>query len=288
MIQTIRTTNRRVMTMSNHTTYYIYCHIAPNGKRYFGQTCRKPEVRWNNGRGYRAQYFARAIEKYGWDNFEHLILCTVSSKEYADHLEQWFIKKYDTTNPANGYNMTAGGEGNVGWVPSEETRRKISERRTGQLLSDDTKKKISEVLREGYATGRLKPQSMSEETRKRFSRERSGKGNPMYGKHLSEEARARISEFHRGRIVSDETRAKLRASRMTDPNIKRVAVNQYNENGELIGQYQSIADASRATGIGAAQIRQCCNKLHWRAKGFIWRYQDQPETFPAQQMGLSF
>jgi hypothetical protein len=37
-----------------------------------------------------------------------------------------------------------------------------------------------------------------------------GERNGMYGKHLSEEARKRVSEAHKGKIVSEETKQKLR------------------------------------------------------------------------------
>lgn len=57
-------------------TYCVYAHINKvNGKIYIGQTCRKPEYRWNDGKGYKeCTYFYNAIEKYGWDNFDHEIL----------------------------------------------------------------------------------------------------------------------------------------------------------------------------------------------------------------------
>ena len=44
---------------------YIYKHTSPSGKVYIGQTCQKPEHRWDNGKGYKSGYFASAIKKYG-------------------------------------------------------------------------------------------------------------------------------------------------------------------------------------------------------------------------------
>lgn len=56
--------------------YTVYCHTNKlNNKRYVGITKQEPKVRWQNGYGYRGnEYFFRAIQKYGWDNFEHEIL----------------------------------------------------------------------------------------------------------------------------------------------------------------------------------------------------------------------
>ena len=49
-----------------------------NGKMYIGITSRTPEARWgNNGSQYtkaKNPCFYNAIQKYGWDNFEHIIL----------------------------------------------------------------------------------------------------------------------------------------------------------------------------------------------------------------------
>ncbi len=56
-------------------TYTLYMHKnKTNGKVYIGITSQKPEHRWRNGNGYRGMMFMNAIKKYGWDNFEHLIL----------------------------------------------------------------------------------------------------------------------------------------------------------------------------------------------------------------------
>lgn len=276
-----------VMASSENRTWYIYCHTAPNGKRYIGQTCQEPEKRWANGHGYRDQlHFKRAIDKYGWDNFKHSILCSVSCKEYADFLEQWFIEKWDTFNPEHGYNHTKGGGGNLGRVPSEEERRKISECQKGKTIPNDVRQKISQALKDGYASGRIEAPSMSEEARKKMSEDRTGSGNPMYGVHHSAKTRAQMSRSRTGIPHTTEWRENISAARYASDKIPRRAVNQYTVDGALIAQYRSIKEASEATGIVSTHIYGCCNHLNWTAKGTIWRYQDRPETFPPQQTGL--
>ena len=90
--------------------YKIYAHINRiNKKVYIGQTCRKPEIRWNNGKGYiNNPKFYPAILKYGWDGFEHIILEEGLTKEEASIAEQKWITHFDSYN--NGYNATTGGE----------------------------------------------------------------------------------------------------------------------------------------------------------------------------------
>lgn len=56
---------------------YIYMHTNKiNNKKYIGQIKQNPERRWREGgKGYvDSPKFWNAIQKYGWDNFEHEII----------------------------------------------------------------------------------------------------------------------------------------------------------------------------------------------------------------------
>lgn len=66
--------------------YCVYYHRnSINGKYYIGQTGQRVEIRWANGRGYAGcTYFNKAIEKYGWDCFEHVVIESGLSKQEAD------------------------------------------------------------------------------------------------------------------------------------------------------------------------------------------------------------
>ena len=94
--------------------YVVYAHINKlNGKTYIGQTCQSPERRWREGDGYKHNlYFKRAIDKYGWDNFIHLILYSNLSKKEADYYETLLIKYYKDVKLS--YNITNGGDGTPG------------------------------------------------------------------------------------------------------------------------------------------------------------------------------
>ena len=91
--------------------YCVYMHRNKiNNKKYIGITKQKPEDRWRHGLGYKSQQkFYRAIEKYGWNNFDHIILNTGLSAEEAGTQEQILISLLDTYY--NGYNATLGGDG---------------------------------------------------------------------------------------------------------------------------------------------------------------------------------
>ena len=142
--------------------YCVYKHTSPGGKVYIGITCRKPEYRWDHGRGYwQNPYFTSAIKKYSWDNFSHEILFSGLSKEEAETKEIELIAAYDSTNRDKGYNCERGG--NARGKTTDETRTKISKARKGKCV---------------------------------------GESNPMYGKHLSVEVRRKLSLAKRGKPQS--------------------------------------------------------------------------------------
>lgn len=127
--------------------YCVYCHTNKiNGKKYIGITKQTPDKRWKNGNGYSSQHFSRAIQKYGWNNFEHTILMINLTKNQACYYERFYIKKYETTLPEKGYNETLGGDGGGMYNKhhTQEARKKISEARKMIGFSETHKRHISE------------------------------------------------------------------------------------------------------------------------------------------------
>ena len=161
--------------------YTVYVHInKANGKRYYGQTKRKVDYRWDNGNGYKKNQpaFYNAIQKYGWDGFEHIIVAEHLTLEEANELETRLIEQFQTLSHEYGYNILYGG-GNRDLPDS--VKEKISKAHTGKILgprSETTKKKIGEANR-----GR----TFSEESKRRMS-------EGQKGKHYSEEYKRQKSE----------------------------------------------------------------------------------------------
>ena len=207
--------------------YFVYRHVAPNGKMYIGITSKpEPTMRWGaGGRCYKKNtHFWNAIQKFGWENFQHIIVAHGLSVDTACHLEEYLIKKYDALG--NGYNQTSGGvrptevtdeirntirskviqyhstlpdgawsKKFVGHTLDEATRRKISAKNTGR-------KKSPETIARQVATFK---QNLTPESRYRM-------GSSCRGKHLSAVTRQKLSVAHTGRVVSDATKAKLSQS----------------------------------------------------------------------------
>ena len=93
--------------------YCVYAHInQQNGKIYIGIT-KDIAKRWIPSAYKFSPFFNKAIKKYGWDNFDHIILINNITKEIACECEKELIKKYKTTDPQHGYNIAEGGTGGV-------------------------------------------------------------------------------------------------------------------------------------------------------------------------------
>lgn len=91
----------------------IYLHRNKiNQKVYIGRTCHinNPNLRWQNGIGYKKQpYFFKDIIKFGWDNFEHVIVETNIPDNKIAERENYWILFYQANNPVKGYNQSASG-----------------------------------------------------------------------------------------------------------------------------------------------------------------------------------
>lgn len=125
--------------------YTVYKHTAPNGKVYIGITSRKPEHRWNGGRGYYMnKHFSAAIEKYGWDNMTHEILASGLEKESACEMEKALIRAFNSNDPEFGYNNSSGGEfPNSGHKQTEEERARHSAAVKGRKMPAEFCEKVS-------------------------------------------------------------------------------------------------------------------------------------------------
>ena len=193
--------------------YKVYVHIAPNDKKYVGITkSKKPENRWgSNGTGYKGQIlFWRAIQKYKWNNFQHIILFDNLTKDEAVEYEKIFIAHYQSNNPDFGYNLTDGGEGITGYKFSSEHCEKQSARLLGHTVSNETREKI------GRANSvALKGRTLSDETKHKISMALSGENHPMYGKKQPKDAVEHMrkkqlgNKYHLSCKATDEQRQRM-------------------------------------------------------------------------------
>lgn len=129
--------------------YTVYAHKNKiNGKIYIGITCQPLKNRWSNGKGYRsASHFGKAINKYGWDAFEHCIIVENVSGRVAKEIEENLIDLLCLTNPERGYNEARGGGGGgmYGKHQSEDAKERIREARKRDGFTEEHRKHISDA-----------------------------------------------------------------------------------------------------------------------------------------------
>ena len=72
--------------------YSVYQHVTPDNMYYFGAT-QNVERRWsNNGAEYKRTALQPYIEKFGWENIQHIVLFKDQTKENALWIEDFLIE----------------------------------------------------------------------------------------------------------------------------------------------------------------------------------------------------
>lgn len=240
--------------------YTLYAHITPNNKRYFGITCRAVELRWGrDGYGYRGQLFWRAIQKYGWDNIQHIVLAENLSKEWACKLEQDLIWKYQTTNRKYGYNIYEGGDtGNRGYTMSDEQKEKLRQANLGKQHVEETKKKISCALK-----GRTHTLDHNKKVRKA----NTGKKRTLaQRKKLSDAHKGYITPYKQRKRQSESLKNYIRnlSSEERQKRVNRIAGNNnipitLYKNNALIKEFHSCKDCAEYLGVSTATVCRVIN-----------------------------
>lgn len=250
--------------------FIVYKHTSPSGKVYIGITQQEnPKRRWCGGHGYhKNDYFRRAIERHGWENFKHEILYDGLTQEEAEQKEIELIAKYKSNDPKYGYNLDNGGS--YAGKHSEQTRKKISKTLTGRKMPEEVKKKLS-VVRKKYfqehghhCLGKKQSKELVDKRTKAWlstlpyhkKHYNVGSQNFMWGKHHTEESN--------------------RKNMLSQPNRKEVV--QIDKNtGEIITVWDSVKQAATAIGAASGNICRACKETHRVVKGYKWRYKYEYE-----------
>jgi group I intron endonuclease len=129
----------------------------------------------------------RAIRKYGIENFDFFIIETMDLKEYIKNgskREKYWIKYYNTYLDPKHYNETEGGEGTLGWVPSQEWKNKQSKIKKEWYK---TKQGLEKAKKQSKQMTDKPPLRLNKKHTKKWKQQHSqdmqGNKNPNYGKH---------------------------------------------------------------------------------------------------------
>jgi group I intron endonuclease len=187
---------------------------------------------------------SRAIRKYGKEAFVSEVICFCDSKISMNEAEISLIKAYNSRNDRFGYNISAGGDGTVGVIPSKETRLKLSVSHRGYKHSDETKAKMS-VARMGRV--------FTPESRKKISDSNIGIKKPT----LKGNKHAAGNKNYLNRIEK----------RGADHPCS-IKIVQLNAGFGLIKEWDSVADATRDLNIN--NISRGINNIKKMPGGYRW------------------
>ena len=191
----------------NYLIYRIWNKLT--NEHYIGLTTKtlNRRIKQHINNKYNNSHIDSSIQKHGIEQFNYEILKDgITDIEELNKWEIWYIEFYDSYN--NGYNLTLGGGGKVGFNHSEETKQKMREAK--QNISDETRKKISEANKgkTSWNKGKTswnKGKTLSENHKRKIS-------DVHMGIKHTEESKQKISEANKDKIVSEETKIKIKES----------------------------------------------------------------------------
>ena len=268
----------------------IYIHRCfANNKAYIGIAKGNPENRWGaNGKKYQKNsqpVFYNAIQKYGWDGFEHIIWATNLEHDEAKHMERMLIALFQTNcrrykSPEYGYNETDGGDGSAGRSVKQETREKIGNAHRGKTLSDEHKEKIRK-----FFIGRPSPTKgmrHSIETREKMSKSHIGMVfTKEHRKNLSIANQKETAGFHNHRHTEETKQRQKEATAARNATQEWKEQNRLNLSkpvvqctieGKVIKVWSWIKGASDVLGILRSGIIRCCQGERRTSGEYRWYY----------------
>lgn len=188
----------------------------------------------------------------------------------------------------------------------EEARKMLSRALTGRKLSEETKQKLRQAK---LGT------THSEESRQKMSESHSGEKAYWYGKHLTEDAKQKLSNAQKVRFAHPEdnpmygrpwwddntSQEKIDAwkqnksdavsgdknpnfgkhwtqemkDKIRDSESTTKVVIQFDINRNIIQEHPSIRQASQDTGCNRLGISRCCNYQYISCGGFFWMFKTE-------------
>ena len=219
-------------------TYYIYkATNTINGKSYIGQTVDLCSRMWQHLRCYDKEdcAFHRAIRKFGDKCFEWEVLDECTSKEEAVRLEKHYIEVYGTYR--DGYNENKGGAGGHNAKPV------VCLSKNGEFISRYDS--AAEAEKDGFSNTEVL------ESCKNPKRTCKGRVFMYESDYLNEGAR-----------------------QYTPPvSTSKKKIIQCDMDGHFLMKFDSVQEASEATGANRTSISGVLSNRYKSANGFIFVYE---------------
>lgn len=279
--------------MKEINSYEVYKIIdLTNNKIYIGATTEGSGLRFHRhviraeaGSSYPIH---QAILQHGVENFKVEILEFCNSLDHMNEREAYWIAFTGCTNPEIGYNGKAGGGIRF---QTEESRSKIGEAHKGKISTK--RKTVLQYSSEGNFIREYSSLSLAENmtgiSRSSILRVINKKAlrpslkNPYIWIYKVEEVKVKINpeDYYQNLNYKRDLNLEFTQKRiLTDGDMMKLAtpVAQYDLDNNLIAKYESIAEASKKSGVSTTSIRkqvndpEYINNLKQLSKTkFIWK-----------------
>ena len=242
------------------------------------------------------------IDLYAREHFIAHKLLALENLENNSLVYAWNCMAFFNTKRQKRYELTP--------EEYEEARIALSKAMTGRALSEETKEKIRQSK-----LGK----KHSEESKRKMSESCKGEKSYWYGKHLSEDARVKLSESQKRRLSNPEnnpmygrpwwdentTEEKINEWRehkseavsgdknpnygnhwsqdikdkIRDSESTTKIVIQFDKSKKIITEHPSIRQAERNTGLNRTSISMCCNYKRITCGGCFWMFKSEYEKY---------
>ena len=203
----MRTTKTKYINMG-----VVYQHRRNDTNEIFYVGIGRDKKRPYEKRKGRNKYWRNIVNKHG---YTVEILHEDLSFDECKEIERELISIHGRKDLGTGIlcNLTDGGDGVVGYIHSDVSKRNMSESKL----------------------------NMSDETKRRMSDSKTGEKNHFYGKTHSEETKRRMSEVSKGKKLSDETKRKMTESKlnMSDETKRKIGEAKTGEKNPMFGKKRS-------------------------------------------------
>jgi group I intron endonuclease len=217
-----------------------------NGKRYIGLSSninRRFMEHKTPKNILKKTVLARALKKYGIDNFTFEILEAIEDQEALFEREIFWINELTPE-----YNMNEGETGNRGFSPSDEMKERL--RILGKLQWEAKTQQQKDQIIKNNLKGQSKGHSVSLETREKLR-----KAN--IGKKMAQEAKEKISIANKKSMIGNK-----------NGNKKVIA---FNESEEMF--FDSLVEASKFLNCRPSNISAVINGRQNTSKGYKFIFQ---------------
>lgn len=197
--------------MSFQPTYLYIKQHSITGMLYFGKTTTKDPIKYLGS----GTYWSPHIVKHGAKYVETLWFCLFTDEEEYKKFAIICSKQWNIVKSENWANLIEenGNDGKpIGTVMSNETKKKISLARTGQLLSNKTKLLVSQntkiALQDPIRRKKISDTHKGKPKSEKHAQKLKIHLQKIHTKEMDEKARVRMT----GRFVSQEERNKIALS----------------------------------------------------------------------------